>query len=101
MIGFVYEMLQNIVGKGENAGYQHFIVFIQYFQNAFSSRWLKVCAVKANDGTSHEIYRPQVEPQETYYSGHRNYHAIHTQIIVDTQRIIRYIRRKWIFRTPE
>ena len=35
------------------------------------------CVVKAIDGTSHEIYRAQVEPQETYYSGHRNYHAIH------------------------
>ena len=32
-----------------------------------------------------------MEPQETYYSGHRNYHAIHTQIIVDTQGIIRYV----------
>ena len=23
--------LQNIVGKGENAGYQHFLLFLQYF----------------------------------------------------------------------
>ena len=44
--------------------------------------------IKAIDRTSHVIYRPQVEPQETYYSGHRNYHAVHTQIIVE---IIRYV----------
>ena len=42
MIGFVPEMIQNIVGKGENAGYQNFILFPQYFQNAFSSGSLKV-----------------------------------------------------------
>ena len=42
IIGFVPEMLQNIVGKGENAGYQNFILFPQYFQNAFSSGSLKV-----------------------------------------------------------
>ena len=28
---FVLEMLENIVGKGENAGYQHFLFFPQYF----------------------------------------------------------------------
>lgn len=33
-------------------------------------------AVGAIDGTSHEIYRPMTEPQQMYYSGHRNYHAI-------------------------
>ena len=42
MIGFVSKRLQNIVGKGENAGYQHFILFPQYLQNAFSSGPLKV-----------------------------------------------------------
>ena len=25
--------VENIVGKGENAGYQHFLLFPQYFQN--------------------------------------------------------------------
>ena len=25
--------VENIVGKGENAGYQHFLVFLQCFQN--------------------------------------------------------------------
>ena len=30
-----------IVGKGENAGYQHFLLFQQCFQKAFCSRLLK------------------------------------------------------------
>jgi hypothetical protein len=46
-------------------------------------------AVGAIDGTSHRIYRPKVEPLEQYYSGHRQYHAIHTQIIVDNTGVIR------------
>ena len=29
---FVLEMVENIVGKGENAGYQHFLLFPQCFQ---------------------------------------------------------------------
>ena len=40
-------------------------------------------AVGSTDGTSHDIYRPIVERQENYCSGHRQYHAIHTQIIDD------------------
>ena len=30
------------VGKGENAGYQHFLLFPQCFQKASSSEWLRV-----------------------------------------------------------
>ena len=37
------------------------------------------------DGTPHEIYRPQVEPQAQFYSGHRHYHVVNTQLIVDNQ----------------
>ena len=29
--------IENIVGKGENAGYQHFLLFPHYFQNAYFS----------------------------------------------------------------
>ena len=29
---FVLPWVENIVGKGENAGYQHFLLFPQYFQ---------------------------------------------------------------------
>ena len=40
-------------------------------------------AVGCIDGTPHEIYRPQVEPQRDFFSGHRHYHIINTQLIVD------------------
>ena len=39
---FVLGRLENIVGKGENAGYQHFLLFPQCFQKASFSRSLKV-----------------------------------------------------------
>ena len=38
----VFDSLENIVGKGENAGYQHFLLFPQCFQKASFSGWLKV-----------------------------------------------------------
>ena len=31
---FVCDRVENIVGKGENAGYQHFLLFLQCFQKA-------------------------------------------------------------------
>ena len=39
---FVEGSVENIVGKGENAGYQHFLNFPQCFQRAFFSGSLKV-----------------------------------------------------------
>ena len=30
----VFDRVENIVGKGENAGYQHFLLFPQCFQKA-------------------------------------------------------------------
>ena len=30
----VFDRVENIVGKGENAGYQHFLLFPQCFENA-------------------------------------------------------------------
>ncbi|KAK3106435.1 hypothetical protein FSP39_019847 [Pinctada imbricata] len=47
--------------------------------------------VGAIDGTSGEIYRPQIVPQRLFYSGHRHYHAIHAQVVVDNSGLIRYI----------
>ena len=38
---FVFDRVENIVGKGENAGYQHFLLFPQCFPKGFYS-WLKV-----------------------------------------------------------
>ena len=34
MIIFVFDTVENIVGKGENAGCQHFLLFPQCFQKA-------------------------------------------------------------------
>ena len=31
---FIFDRVENIVGKGENAGYQHFVLFPQCFQKA-------------------------------------------------------------------
>ena len=42
MVQYFYDRVENIVGKGENAGYQHFPLFPQCFQKTFSSRWLTV-----------------------------------------------------------
>ena len=40
-MNFVFDMVENIVGKGENAGYQHFLFFPQCFQKAWFSELLK------------------------------------------------------------
>ena len=34
MIISVFDRVENIVGKGENAGYQHFLLFLQCFEKA-------------------------------------------------------------------
>ena len=39
---FFFEIDRNIVGKGENAGYQHFLIFPQCFQKVSFSGSLKV-----------------------------------------------------------
>ena len=41
MMNFVAGRVENIAGKGENAGYQHFLLFPQCFQKASLSRSLK------------------------------------------------------------
>ena len=38
----VFDIVENIMGKGENAVYQHFLLFPRCFQNASFSRSLKV-----------------------------------------------------------
>ena len=45
----VPERMENIVGKGENAGYQNFLLFPQCFQKVTFSGSLKVrdCAVQS------------------------------------------------------
>ena len=39
---FVSERIENILGKGENAGYQHFLLFPKCFQKPPSLESLKV-----------------------------------------------------------
>ena len=39
---FVFDRVENIVGKGENPGYQHLLLFQQCFQKASFSGSLKV-----------------------------------------------------------
>ena len=39
-IEFFLAKVENIVGKGENAGYQHVLIFPQYSQTAFFSEAL-------------------------------------------------------------
>ena len=41
-LNFVLGMVENSVGKGENAGYQHCLLFLQCFQKAYFSGSLKV-----------------------------------------------------------
>ena len=41
MMVSLYDRVENIVGKGENAGYQHFLLFPQCFQKASSIGSLK------------------------------------------------------------
>ena len=45
MTKFVLDWVRNIVGKGENTGYQHFLPFPQCFQKPSLSRLLKVVIV--------------------------------------------------------
>ena len=42
---FVLGTVENIVGKGENAGYQHFLLFPQSLQKASNTGSLKVVIV--------------------------------------------------------
>ena len=43
---FVIDRVENIVGKGENAGYQHFLLFPQCFQRVFYPWVLKFGIVR-------------------------------------------------------
>ena len=47
--------------------------------------------IGAIDGTSHEIYMPSIEPQEQFFSGHRQYHCMHSIVIMTNERRFAYI----------
>ena len=42
MVEFIFVRVENIVGKGENAGYQHFLLFPQCLQKA-ALKAVKIC----------------------------------------------------------
>ena len=45
MMQYFFDRVENFVGKGENAGYQHFLLFPQCFLNDSSSESSKVWIV--------------------------------------------------------
>lgn len=76
----------------------------RYFQNQITwlnnNEWANLMgnwpefpnAVGAIDSTPHEIYRPLIEPQRPFYSGHRHYHCFNTQIVIDNQGHLRFVQ---------
>ena len=46
---FALEQVENVVGKGENACYQYFLLFTHFFQTAYFSGLLKVRIVWNNE----------------------------------------------------
>ena len=57
MLISVFDKIENIVGKGENAGYQHFLLCPQCFQNASFLGVVKSrdCVVKSLIVSEHVI----------------------------------------------
>lgn len=76
----------------------------QYFQNQIRwpnvNEWANLMgnwpefpnAVGSIDASPHEIYRPITEPQRAFYSGHRHYHCMHTQLVVDNLGHLRFVQ---------
>ena len=50
----VLEKVENMVGKGENAGYQHFLLFPQCFQKPYLSGHKKTGIVRQRINTIHK-----------------------------------------------
>ena len=46
MVQFFWDRVENIVGKGENAGYQHFLLFPQCFQKSSFPGKIRDCVKK-------------------------------------------------------
>ena len=53
MMIFIFDRLKYIVGKKENAGYQHFLLFLQCFQKLFlqGNENSGLCGKELNQGT--------------------------------------------------
>ena len=59
---FVLGRVENIVGKGKNSGYQHFLLFLQCFQKASFSVSLKLVIV-----WKRIYYRDNLENGESFF----------------------------------
>ncbi|KXJ10950.1 hypothetical protein AC249_AIPGENE4796 [Exaiptasia diaphana] len=57
--------------------------------------------VGAIDSSPHEIYRPSTEPQRLYNSGHRHYHCMNTQMIIDNEGRIRFLQSGFLGSTHD
>lgn len=58
-------------------------------------------AVGCIDVTPHEIYTPSTEPQRNFYSGHRHYHLLSTQMICDNNGHIRFLQSGFLGSTHD
>ena len=57
MLISVFDKVENIVRRGENAGHQHFLLFPQCFEKPLLES-LKVCLVKSYSHIQYAIYKP-------------------------------------------
>lgn len=85
----------------------------QYFSNQITwpnaQEWINLRGnwpdfpntVGAIDSTPHEIYCPSTEPQRLFYSGHRHYHCMHTQLVVDNQGHLRFVQAGFLGSTHD
>ena len=85
----------------------------RYFQNQI--RWPNVLewgnlmgnwpefpnVVGAIDSTPHQIYRPLSEAQRPFYSGHRHYHCMNTQLVIDNDGNIRFVQAGFLGSTHD
>ena len=75
-------LLKNIVGKGEHAGYQHFLHFPQYFQKTFPSGSLKVVLFgmgRKHYGKKGKCWLPTFSPIPTMFSKRFFFEVVRSQ----------------------
>ena len=74
MLISLFNKVENIVGKGKNAGYQHFLLFPQFFQEAYFSGSLNVGIVWERVNTQSRLFTTLNEkPYEDIMGKRENY----------------------------
>ena len=58
-------------------------------------------AVGCIDVTPHEILIPSIEPQRKFYSGHRHFHLLNTQMVYDNTGHIRFLQAGFLGSTHD